>query len=130
MREAWLDFIDGCNWQNLLQCDYWAIPPWPKTIGFYDYLGPYMRPFQKKSVNPNGTGVFLGQSWTGGGVDINPPLVSRPWGIWQTGAQNDFCDDFSEDYFEVHNISVAQKLTILETIMRFWWKCHEIRTRF
>ena len=35
-------------------------------------------------------------------------------------AKHDFCDDFSEDYFEVHNISVAQKLTILETIMRFW----------
>ena len=28
-------------------------------------------------------------------------------------------DDFSEDYFEVYKISLAQNLTILETIMRF-----------
>ena len=34
-------------------------------------------------------------------------------------AKHDFCDDFSEDYFEVHYISVAQNLTILEAILRF-----------
>jgi hypothetical protein len=33
--------------------------------------------------------------------------------------KHDYYDNFSEDYFEVHNISVAQNLTILETIMRF-----------
>ena len=54
-----------------------------------------------------------------GGVDINPPLLSLSWGIWEIGAKHDYCDDFSEDYFEVHNVSVAQKLTILEAILRF-----------
>ena len=72
--------------------------------------------------NPIWTGVFLGQSWTGGGAKLAPPHLSRPWGIWEIGAKNDFFDDFSEDYFEVHYISVAQKLTILEKIVRFCWK--------
>ena len=66
----------------------------------------------------------------GGGVDINPPLLFQPWGIWEIGDKHDFCDDFSEDYFEVHYISVAQNLTILETNMRFCWKSQKIRTIF
>ena len=65
----------------------------------------------------------------GGGANL-APLLSQPWGIWEIGAKHDFCDDFSEDYFEVHNISVAQNLTILEAILRFCWKCQKIRPRF
>ena len=53
-----------------------------------------------------------------GGANL-APLLSQPWGIWEIGAKHDFCDDFSEDYFEVHYISVAQNLTILEAILRF-----------
>ena len=80
------------------------------------------------NLNPIRTGVILDQSWTGGANLA--PLLSQPWGIWEIGAKNDFCDDFSEDYFEVHNISVAQNLTILEAILRFCWKCRKIRPRF
>ena len=32
---------------------------------------------------------------------------------------HNYCDDFSEDYFEVYNISIAQNLAILENIMHF-----------
>ena len=66
----------------------------------------------------------------GGGPIRPPPLVSQPWGIWGIGAKHNFCDHFSEDYFEVYKISLAQNLTILETIMRFCWKIQKIRTIF
>ena len=68
--------------------------------------------------NPNGTGVFLGQSEPGG-VDINPPLLSLSWGIWEIGAKHDYCWLSSKDFFEIYNFSVAPNLTILETNMRF-----------
>ena len=32
----------------------------------------------------------------------------------EIGAKHNYCDDFSDDYFEVYNISVAQNLTILK----------------
>ena len=64
---------------------------------------------------------FFGQSWTGGG---------GIWGIWGIDAKHNYCDDFSDDYFEVCNISVAQNLMILETIMPFCWKIQKIRMIF
>ena len=78
-----------------------------------------------------GPAFFLGQSWTGGrAIRPRPALVSQPWGIWGISAKHNFCDHFSEDYFEVYKISLAQNLTILETIMRFCWKIQKIRTIF
>ena len=79
--------------------------------------------FLKSHFKPIRTGVFLGQSWTGG-------LKSQPWGFWEIGAKHNFCDNFSEDYFEVYIVSVAQNLTILDAILRFCWKCQKIRPRF
>ena len=55
---------------------------------------------------------FLGHSWTGGYLI---PGASEKLVI----NMNIYCDDFSKDFFEVHNISVAQNLTILEAILRF-----------
>ena len=86
---------------------------------------------REKSFNPFGTGVFLGQLWTGGGGRYGPP----PWYLSseaseEIGAKHNYCDDFSDDYFEVYNISVAQNLTILEPIMRFCWKSQKIGTTF
>ena len=61
--------------------------------------------------------------------NLAPPAIAA-LGIWEIGAKHDFWNDFSEDHFEVHYISVAQNLTILEAILRFCWKCQKIRTRF
>ena len=80
----------------------------------------------KFKFNPKRTGVFLGQSWTGG-PNRPPSLVSQPWGIWGTGDKHDYCDNFSEDYFEVYNISVGlifwhfkQKRIVVSKIVKFW----------
>ena len=67
-------------------------------------------------IKPIWTGVFLGQSWTGGGADLAPP---HPPHYLSPGTKDDNCDNFSEFYFEVYNISVASNLMILETILRF-----------
>ena len=53
----------------------------------------------------------------GGGLIYPPPPAISDWGIWEISAKHDFCDDFSGDYFEVHNISVVQNLSILEAIL-------------
>ena len=42
-----------------------------------------------------------------GGVDINPPLLSLSWGIWEIGAKHDYCWLSSKDFFEIYNFSVA-----------------------
>ena len=53
-----------------------------------------------------------------GGADTAPPWYLSFEASEEIGAKHNYCDDFSDDYFEVYNISVAQNLTILETIMR------------
>ena len=103
------------------------------TCGLYIFYpifqckgGWHYRPF-----NPIGTVIFLGQSWTGGGLILAPPpLLFQPWGIWGVGAKHDYCWLSSKDFFEIYNSSVAQNLTILETNMRFCWKSQKIRTIF
>ena len=55
----------------------------------------------------------------GGGADTAPPWYLSSEASEEIGAKHNYCDDFSDDYFEVYNISVAQNLTILEPIMRF-----------
>ena len=93
------------------------------TSGSFVYKSKRFSPF----INPIWTGFFLVSHGLGGPIRP-PPLVSQPWGIWGIGANYEFCDNLTEDYFEVYNISVAQNLTILERIMRFCWKWQKIRT--
>ena len=84
----------------------------------------------QETLNP----IWTNQSWSvmiqgeGGLILALPPLFLF-WVIWEIGAQHDYFDDISEDFFEVYKISVAQNLAFLETIMRFCWKCQKIRTR-
>ena len=84
----------------------------------------------ERPLNPIRTGVFLGQSWTGGGPIRPPPWYLSSEASEGIGAKHNYCDDFSDDYLEVYNISVSQNLTILEPIMRFCWKSQKIGTIF
>ena len=87
---------------------------------------------KKVSLTLSGPVFFWGQSGTeGGGGQFAPPHpVSQHWGIWEIGAKHDYCCLFSKNFFEIYNFSVAQNLRILETTMRFCWKCQKIRTIF
>ena len=86
-----------------------------------------------KDITLNGP-VFSWVSHGLGGAHISPPdsisalrHLSKPWVI---GAKHDYCWLSSKDLFEIYNFPVAQNLTILETNMRFCWKCQKIRTIF